>query len=54
MQIGSKDCIVNTLESYVRITLRHKNCVRLTSESYVRLTLESYVIRTCKWNQKVM
>ena len=34
--------------------LHHTNCVRITSKSYVRLTLESYIIKPCKWNQKIM
>ena len=34
--------------------LRYKNCIRITSESYVRLALESYVIKPCKWDQKLM
>ena len=33
--------------------LRHKNHVRITSESYVRLALGSYVIKPCKWDQKI-
>ena len=37
----------------VTLGLRYKNHVRITSESYVRLALGSYVIKPCKWNQKV-
>ena len=37
----------------VTLGLRYKNRVRITSESYVRLALGSYVIKPCKWNQKV-
>ena len=27
--------------------------VRIMSESYVRLTLGNYVIKSCKWDQKI-
>ena len=46
MPMGSKNYVVITFG------LRFKNHVRITSESYVRLALGSYVIKTCKWEQK--
>ena len=51
MQMRSKNYVVITFGSYVRIPLQNR--VRITSESYVRLALGSYVIKPCKWNQKV-
>ena len=30
-----------------------KENVRIKSESYVRLTLGDYVIKSCKWDQKI-
>ena len=51
MQMRSKNYIVITFGS--TSGLRDKNLVRIMLESYVRLTLGSYVIKSCKWNQKV-
>ena len=47
MQMGPKNYVVLTTE------LHYKNHVRITSQSYIRLMLENYVIKPCKWNQKV-
>ena len=33
--------------------LRYKNRVRIASESYLRLAFRSYVIKSCKWDQKL-
>ena len=52
MQMASKNYVVITFGSYARITLQKH--VRITSESNVRLALESYVIKPCKWDQKLM
>ena len=51
MQMRSRNNVVITFESYVRIAL--KNYVRIKSENYVRLALGSYVIKLWKWDQTV-
>ena len=37
----------------VTLRLRYKNHVRITSGSYVRLALGNYVIKPCKWEEKI-
>ena len=51
MQMESKNYVLIKFASYV--LLRYKNHVRITSWSYVRFTLENYVIKPCKWEQKI-
>ena len=47
MQMGSKNYGVITSG------FRYKNHLRITSESYGRLVLISYLIKPCKWDQKI-
>ena len=51
MKMGSKNYVVIMVE--VTSGLRYKNHFRIKSESYVRLALGSYIIKPCKWDQKI-
>ena len=47
----SKICVVMTFE--VTPEFRYKSCVRIMSATCVRFTFGNYVIKPCKWNQKL-
>ena len=47
----SKICVLMTFE--VTPEFRYKSCVRIMSATCVRFTFGNYVIKPCKWNQKL-
>lgn len=47
----SKICVLMMFE--VTSEFRYKGCVRIMLATCVRFTFGNYVIKPCKWNQKL-
>ena len=62
VSIASISCVIFASDNYLlkpyklnkeNMIIRFRNKVMIMLESYVRLTLGSYIIKPCKWYQKM-